>query len=149
MTYDLRGGDTTGIHAPLFGSGDTADSAVQYWAPKAGSNVKKLCLGIPLYGRRWTLTSSETGVGAPGTRNGEITYSEICQNIKNRAWTRVFDTNQKVPFAFGEGQWVGYDDAQSIDEKITYAQNKGLGGVFVWETAQDDASKLLEIDLNN
>lgn len=144
MTYDYAGSwqSTTGFNAPLYGKNTifTVDESVKYWLSKIGSNKHKLLLGIPLYGPTWTLTSGNTGVGAPGNPGQAIKYSEICKNIRN-GWTRVFDNNQKVPYAFGNGNWVGFDDAQSIQEKINYLKSKGLGGAFVWEMSQDDASK--------
>jgi GH18 family chitinase len=48
---------------------------------------------------------------------------------------------QKSPYAYGNNQWVGYDDAQSIQEKINYINSKGIGGAFFWAIAMDDYSK--------
>jgi chitinase len=97
-----------------------------------------LLLGIPLYGPTWTLTSSNTAIGASGTPSTFLPYSQICLNIRNNGWTRVFDTNQMAPYAFGNNRWVGYDDAQSIINKITYLNDNGLGGAFFWEISMDD-----------
>lgn len=147
MTYDYHGSweSSTGINAPLYGSGTiyTVDQTVQYWVARIGSNAHKLLLGIPLYGPSWSLTSGSTGVGAPGAAAGAMKYSEICKNIRSGGWTRVFDNNQRVPYAYGNGKWVGYDDVQSIQEKINYLNSKGLGGGFVWEMSMDDASNSL------
>ena len=43
-------------------------------------------------------------------------------------------------YAFGNNQWVDYDDAQSIQVKINYINNNGLGGGFVWEMSGDDST---------
>lgn len=145
MTYDYHGSweSTTGINAPLYSSINTiytVDKTTQDWISQIGSNKNKLLMGIPLYGPVWTLTSGNTGVGAPGYSSPSIKYSQICQNIKN-GWTRVWDNAQKVPYAYGNNQWVGYDDAQSIQEKINYINNNGIGGAFFWEMSGDDYSK--------
>jgi chitinase len=149
MTYDYHGSWewSTGFNAPLYAPGTvyTVDQTVQYWVARIGSNVNKLLLGFALYGQTWTLNSGNTGVGAGGSPGQPMVYSDICKNIRN-GWTRVFDNTQKVPYAYGGGQWVGYDDVQSIQEKINYLKNKGLGGGFVWEMSMDDASK--KFDLN-
>jgi GH18 family chitinase len=146
MTYDYAGSwqSSTGFNAPLYRSGSiySVDETVKYWVSRIGSNTNKLLLGIALYGPTWTLTSGNTGIGAPGKPGQPMKYSEICKNIKN-GWTRVFDKNQRVPYAYGNKKWVGYDDAQSIQEKINYLKNKKLGGAFVWEMSMDDSSKYL------
>jgi chitinase len=35
-------------------------------------------------------------------------------------WTRVWNDEQKVPYAYHGDQWVGYDDLQSIEIKVKY-----------------------------
>lgn len=145
MTYDFHGSweSTTGINAPLYSSVNTiytVDQATQYWIARMGSSKNKLLLGIPLYSTVWTLTSGNTGVGAPGSPSSTpLKYNQICQNIRN-GWTRVWDNVQKSPYAYGGGQWVGYDDAQSIQEKINYINNNGIGGAMFWEMSMDDFS---------
>lgn len=144
MTYDYHGTweSVTGINAPLYGSGTiyTVHETVQYWLNRIGSNRQKLVMGIPLYGPYWQLTTSNTGVGAPGSPISFLKYSQICQNIRN-GWTRRFDNLQKVPYAFGNNQWVGYDDTESVQYKIDYVKNNGLGGMFVWAMEMDDFCK--------
>lgn len=146
MTYDYNGGwqSQTGINAPLYVPGTvyTVDQTTQYWIARIGSNKNKLLLGIPFYGPVWTLTSGNTGIGAPGNPSGTIKYNQICQNIRN-GWRRVFDNAQKVPYAYGNNQWVGYDDAESIQNKINYVNNNGIGGMFVWAMDMDDYCKMI------
>lgn len=48
-------------------------------------------------------------------------------------WTRVFEQTQKVPYAYsGNGQWVGYDDKESVAIKINYIKANNLGGGMIW-----------------
>lgn len=145
MTYDYHGSweFKTGINAPLYSDTNTVftvDKTTQYWISRIGSQKSKLLLGIALYGPLWRLTTSQTGLGAPGTPQEPVAYDQICKNVRN-GWTRVWDNAQRVPYAYGNNQWVGYDDAQSIQEKINYINKNNIGGAFFWTMAMDDYSK--------
>lgn len=134
MTYNYHGAweSATGVGAPLYSSTATiytVHRTVQFWLSRVNS-TEKLILGIPLYAPMWTLTSNDTSLGAPGTAITPYPrYYEICEKIAN-GWTRVWDDVQKAPIAFGDGMWSGYEDAQSVQEKINYLIENGLGGVF-------------------
>ncbi|XP_021084791.1 chitotriosidase-1 isoform X2 [Mesocricetus auratus] len=132
MAYDFHGSweKTTGHNSPLYkrqeergaATGFNVDAAVQLWLQK-GMPASKLVLGMPTYGRSFTLASSSdnrvgapaTGPGAPGpyTRiGGMLAYFEVC------SWQgehRIKD--QKVPYVFQGNQWVGFDDTESFRAK--------------------------------
>ncbi|XP_075398262.1 chitotriosidase-1 [Tenrec ecaudatus] len=155
MAYDFHGSgeQSTGHNSPLYKrqgeSGAAAelnvDFAVQYWLQK-GAPASKLILGMPSYGRSFTLaSSSNTGVGAsatgPGTPGaftkeaGVLAYYEVC------SWngaTKLRIQDQKVPYAFQGNQWVGFDDVESFKAKVSYLKQKGLGGAMVWTLDLDD-----------
>ncbi|XP_074176115.1 chitotriosidase-1 [Rhinolophus sinicus] len=155
MTYDLHGSweRSTGHNSPLYKrqgeSGAAAelnvDSAVQLWLQK-GTPANKLILGMPTYGRSFTLASSlDTGVGAPATGPGApgpftkeaglLAFYEVC-SWKGAAEHRI--TDQKVPYAYKGDQWVGFDDVESFKSKVSYLKQKGLGGAMVWALDMDD-----------
>lgn len=159
MAYDFHGGwDTKTAHnAPLHSLPDATgidkqfvvDYAVDYWIKK-GMDPHKIILGIPLYGRTFTLAGSENGIGAPvtgaGGNAGELTktigmlgYNEICAMIKN-GWDLKRNDIQKIPYAVHANQWIGYDDEQSVADKVNYAISKKLGGGMVWSVDTDDFS---------
>uniref|UniRef100_A0A8C3XQN3 GH18 domain-containing protein n=1 Tax=Chelydra serpentina TaxID=8475 RepID=A0A8C3XQN3_CHESE len=157
MTYDFHGSweNITGHVSPLDkGKTDTesavysnTDYAVTYWRNK-GAPAEKIIMGIPAYGRSFTLSSSETGVGAPAFGPGSLgpftreagfwAYYEICTFQKGATTKRIEE--QKVPYSFKENQWVGYDDQQSIKTKVQYLKKKSLGGAMVWAIDLDDFS---------
>lgn len=144
MTYDYYGkwNTATGLH----GSFISSDITTEYWSMRVASS-QKLLLGIPFYGKGWILSNpNNNGINAnvQFDTGFDITYPEICKRIKNNGYTRVFDTDHNTPYVYGEGQWIGYDDVQSIQVKVDYVKKQNLGGVFVWEITQDDIGKNYE-----
>nr|KAG5701014.1 hypothetical protein BaRGS_022725 [Batillaria attramentaria] len=161
MAYDFHGGtfdSVTGPNSPLFAhfteTGKAAflnvDWAARYWVDK-GAPKHKLVIGVPVYGRTFTLTSfTDTDLGAPSRGGGNagtytrekgfLAYYEICTKIATANVTaRIQD--MKVPYlVYNSDQWVGYDDAASLREKVRYIRKHGFGGVMVWALPLDDFS---------
>lgn len=48
------------------------------------------------------------------------------------------DEAQKIPYAVCQNQWYGFDDEESIKEKVNFLKKKGLGGGMVWSIDTDD-----------
>jgi GH18 family chitinase len=46
--------------------------------------------------------------------------------------SRVFDATTKTPILSCGMSYYSYDDAESWQWKLKYAQDKGLAGMFVW-----------------
>ncbi|KAK2580185.1 hypothetical protein KPH14_012451 [Odynerus spinipes] len=158
MTYDLHGSweSSTGINAPLYAKKGavgnqaklTVDASIQYWLDQ-GAPADKLILGVPFYGRSFTLQNPQThDVGAPTTgpgtagpftrEPGMLGYNEICTGVQSGEWTVVFDEDQRTPYAYKGNQWVGYDDIKSLTEKAEYIKAKKLGGAMLWSIETDD-----------
>ena len=47
-------------------------------------------------------------------------------------------TEGAVPYAHGDGDWVGYDNLDSIHYKVDMAKHYGLGGIMWWAVDIDD-----------
>ncbi|RAP38971.1 hypothetical protein DID80_01160 [Candidatus Marinamargulisbacteria bacterium SCGC AAA071-K20] len=51
------------------------------------------------------------------------------------------------------GEWVSYDDTNSIREKVNYIQDQNLGGAMIWELTGDDENhtllQLIHSELND
>lgn len=135
---------------------------------QAGADVSKLVLGIPTYGRSYTLYNPESNeIGSPAdgpgdmgeaTReNGYLAYYEvfsilflysihiyksicqICERVKSEGWTVVTPNSEAMgPYAYKENQWVGYDDEDIVRKKSKYVAEKGLGGIMFWSIDNDD-----------
>ncbi|XP_062127893.1 chitinase-3-like protein 1 [Drosophila sulfurigaster albostrigata] len=159
MAYDLHGPwDTTvGINAPLYaGPNDktprekqlNVDAAIKYWLD-AGAPPEKLILGVPFYGRTFTLTLAENhqpgsahigrGIAGPYSREpGVLSYNELCHLMEKEQWSQEWETEQQVPYAYKDRRWVGYENEQSLMLKTQYAVDKQLAGVMVWSLESDD-----------
>ena len=125
---------------------------MNYWLNK-GCPKNKLVVGIPTYGRSFTLSGTSTallspasGGGTAGPMSGEgglLMYSEICRNIKFNGWNKVTDSTGKMgPYAYSGNQWVGYDDVSMVGVKAQYIVDNQLGGGMFWDFASDDFNNL-------
>lgn len=159
MAYDLHGSwdGVTGQNAPLYASSIdvtakaktlNVDAVIQGWISR-GADPQKIALGLGIYGRSYTLSSSaNTALGAPvsGAGNsgpytveaGMLGYNEICELQLEGGWTTVWDDEQKVPYTYKGNQWIGYDNARSIAVKVNYAKSLNLGGVMIWSIETED-----------
>lgn len=125
------------------------DFSIQYYL-REGADPDKLVLGIPTYGRSYTLINPEAAdIGSPAEGPGEkgdftkeqgyLAYYEICHRVKDEDWTVVdVDPNALGPYAFKDNQWVGYDDEEIARKKSRYVVEKGLGGIMFWSIDNDD-----------
>uniref|UniRef100_A0AAY4E8E2 Acidic mammalian chitinase n=1 Tax=Denticeps clupeoides TaxID=299321 RepID=A0AAY4E8E2_9TELE len=155
MTYDYHGSweSITGHNSPLYqGSKDTGDNiyfntnfSMSYWRDQ-GAPVEKLRMGFATYGRTFRLSSANTGVGAPasgaasaGTYTREAgfwSYYEVCTFLQGATVQWISD--QKVPYATKDGEWVGFDSKMSYEAKVQYLKDNNFGGAFVWSLDLDD-----------
>ncbi|XP_039960526.1 mucin-5AC isoform X2 [Bactrocera tryoni] len=162
LSYDFHSSHepSANHHAPLYSLEEESeynydaelniDYSIKYYL-KAGADRDKLVLGIPTYGRSYTLINEEsTEIGAPSEGPGEqgdatrekgyLAYYEICQNLKeDPEWTVVQpNPNAMGPYAYRRNQWVGYDDEAIVRKKAQYVVENGLGGIMFWAIDNDD-----------
>ncbi|XP_076325319.1 uncharacterized protein LOC143233222 isoform X2 [Tachypleus tridentatus] len=161
LSYDYHTAyeSETHHHAPLFRRPDfikwdeknklNVEWTIEYYI-KLGAEAGKLMVGIPTYGRSYTLIDPEDnameapvdgpGEEGPSTREkGYLAYYEICQNILDEGWTVRKPYPELVgPYAFKDDQWVGFDDEEMIIEKAKFILRRGLGGAMVWTLDNDD-----------
>ncbi|CAN8011633.1 unnamed protein product, partial [Ixodes pacificus] len=158
MGYDFFGAwnNYTGHNSPLRsrkGGNDreqllSVKSGLQFWIDK-GANVSKMVLGLPLYGRTFTLDDPKnSGYLAPASKPGHagkytmvagfLGYNEICRLRRSGGWKESRDPNVGAPVIVKEDQWIGYDDIESLKKKVAFALSKGLAGAMVWSIETDD-----------
>ncbi|KAK2580930.1 hypothetical protein KPH14_005997 [Odynerus spinipes] len=118
---------------------------------KSGASAAKIILGIPTYGRSYTLFNEDaTDLGSPADGPGEegdatrekgyLAYYEICESLIGSDDWEVVQPNPKAmgPYAFKGNQWVGYDDVDIVRLKAHYVNEKNLGGIMFWSIDNDD-----------
>ncbi|CAH1403453.1 unnamed protein product [Nezara viridula] len=160
LSYDYHSAFEPSVnhHSPLysieedseynFDSQLTIEATIKHYLMK-GADAEKLVLGIPTYGRSYTLFNPDsTDLGSPADGPGEqgeatrekgyLAYYEICNNIKD-GWTVVQPKESAMgPYAYKDNQWVGYDDEAIARKKAEYVNQRNLGGIMFWSIDNDD-----------
>ncbi|CAG0892416.1 unnamed protein product [Darwinula stevensoni] len=161
MVYDMHGAWESYTHhnAPLFAHpldqsrGNTyfnANCSMRYWL-SLGAPKEKLVMGMPIYGRGFTLANpsnngfyaptSGPGTAGPYTREaGILGFNEMCEVQKRYGdFQRIWNHDIKAPYCtFNSNQWFGYDDNESIALKAQLILDLGLAGGMVWSVETDD-----------
>jgi chitinase len=155
MIYDLFSGawnNNTANHGNFWHSTSryNVQTCVGSWI-SSGAIKEKLIIGIPTYSRNFQLDDpANYDVGALATfknfgKSGEIpatfSYNIICKNILENGWIRHYDRVKSTgPFAVSGTTWAGYDDVESIAEKVLYVIDNNHAGVAFWSLDHDDYS---------
>lgn len=153
MAYDLHGvwdtnnpiGSTVLAHTNL----TEIDLAFNlFW--RNDVPAEKLNLGIGFYGRSFQLADPACstpgclfkGGASPGPctdNSGTLSYAEIMDIIDEYRLTPYYDQDNAVKWITWAGdQWVSYDDFETIQQKIDYANAIGLGGLLIWAVDLDN-----------
>jgi chitinase len=157
MFYDLHGGgwqNYTSNHGNLRHATSRYDieKGLKTWSDNGGIN-EQLVIGIPAYSRNFQLNDPNNfGVGALATfknfgKPGEIpttySYNIICKNILENGWRRYYELVKSTgPYVVNGTTWAGYDDIESIKEKLLLVEQQNYGGVGFWSLDHDDHSNV-------
>ncbi|AMP09185.1 glycosyl hydrolases 18 family protein [Collimonas arenae] len=166
MTYDFSGpwSKFAGHVAPLYNDPaiarpDANDkfnvSSTVEMALQAGIPAKKMVLGMPFYGYSWKQCGAARhgqhqdcdGKGRGSVEEGELDFADIDGKLVNQnGFTRYWNDSAKVPYLFNPqtGEFVSYDDVQSLDYKIAYLKKMGLAGAMFWQLSADRNGILLD-----
>ncbi len=162
MTYDLSGpyaGWVTWFNSPIYDGG--------YRFPSTGGLVPsidgmvsnllaggvapgKLGVGIPFYGYIWSGGSGMSTGGASQPRQSWTTAPTVTTPDYNSIISTYYQSNlyhwdlsaQAAYLSIDNSgssndKFISFDDARACQSKVSYARNRHLGGVMIWELAQD------------
>lgn len=122
MAYDLPG-SRSGHHAQLYPSsskeddGSSASGAVSYLLAK-GFPGRKILLGIPVFGRKGSSSSSAGEGGA------KVDYS----HLPRKGAKEQVDRRACAAYCVGSGSGlVSYDNPDTVKTKAAFVKQKGLG----------------------
>ncbi len=149
--YEPSGGGITGNHAALMTDPAdpkqlSADRFVRAFE-QAGMPSSKIVLGVPFYGHVWgKVPATNHGLfqsGAP-VPNAYAGYDAI-GTMQAQGFTRYWDAAAEAPYLYNAttGQFVSYEDTQSLARKCAYVRRQGLAGVMFWELFSDPTGALL------
>ena len=150
MSYDLHGSweGQTGLHTSMDGTDPMSVlGGMQQWMD-GGAPADKLVMGFATYGRGWTLAAAtDSGIGAAaagGSSAGAVTraagflaWYEI-ESLIQRGGSAHYDATTQCMYAVNGDQWVGYDDENTLRQKVNYMAQHGFAGGMVWALDLDD-----------
>ncbi|MGA2245281.1 MAG: glycoside hydrolase family 18 protein [Verrucomicrobiota bacterium] len=165
MTYDLSGpysGWVTWFNSPIYDGGfrfpssgglvpSVSGSVTNFIA--SGMRPGKLGIGVAFFGYVWT--------GGAGTSTGGVTLP--CQSWTNPPSVIMpsfnaimatyyqsnfynWDDNAQAAYLSiantnpANDRFISYDDQRTCQAKVSYVRSLGLGGIMMWELAQDHQS---------
>jgi chitinase len=162
MTYDLSGpydGWVTWFNSPIYDGGyhfpssgglvPSVNGAVNNFINN-GVAAGKLGIGIAFYGYVWTdgRGTSVTSITQPRqswTNAPAVTAYRYTDIMAGYYQPNLYHWDTGAQSAYVgitnanplNNTFISYDDQRTCQCKVSYARNHGLGGVMIWELAQD------------
>lgn len=103
------------------------ESAVGFLT-EAGLPYSKIILGIPTYGR----ATSEKESASPET-SSVYYYNEL-----PLPGSKMFiDRGTAAAYCIKDGEFISYDNEETVEIKCQWVKQHGLGGVIFWDLAGD------------
>ncbi|KAI5633063.1 glycosyl hydrolases family 18 domain-containing protein [Phthorimaea operculella] len=126
---------------------DNIEFMVKYIV-RHGMAADKLVLGVPVFGRSYTLAASTlpspgalvSGWGDEGQytqTKGLLAYFEICMiEREGKGATGIDEAGNS--YAVFDNQWITYDTPSNVLEKMKFVISTGLAGAAAWAIDMDD-----------
>ena len=156
MTYDFQGpwSHDTGFVAPLRSDDPQAETVASvidaYLA--AGVPARQLLLGLPFYAYQWHNVT-------PGRHNGLYSKGDPVRGNLNQSTATALlsaspdaklyrDTVSQAPWIYDGDNFLTFEDSVSLQAKWSFAADRRLGGLMIWELSGDTADAQLLRSLN-
>jgi chitinase len=151
MTYDMSGSfdPVTGHHSNLRTSGKawfSTERVVELFL-EAGVPCGKINIGTPLYSRGWagvTAPSAADALYKPGTGGAPMyDWRQLKVLVNSEGYEQGYDAQAEAAYIYNRsaGLFFSYENERSLQAKLDYINEKGLGGLIVWEAGGDDAER--------
>ena len=156
MTYDLAGSWNayTDHQSPLYGASST-EAAVDFLLSQ-GVTPEKIAIGSPLYSHGWKMyraNSNPVKAAAKALSNGDLLWREL-QKLEASAvkdgepgWHAGYDEKAEAAYLWNDDSessdyltFYTYDSTRSLEAKLNYIAEHGLGGLIVWQVHGDSAT---------
>ncbi|KAL5547615.1 hypothetical protein UlMin_002846 [Ulmus minor] len=142
----------TGAPAALYDPSSklNTDFGIRAWIDR-GLDASKLVLGLPFYGYAWTLVNpreNRIGAAAKGpaiSDDGSMSYKDIKGYIERYNPQVLYNSTYVVKYFSVGSSWVGFDDAEVVRNKVSYAKKMKLLGYSVWQVSHDDDNWVLSL----
>jgi chitinase len=148
MCYDWYNAveKNTGHDSPLYtSSADPKQISIDHAVRMnlgAGVPRKKLVLGVPFYGRKWTGVEA-TGNGlwqsiaAPS--GADILYRDVVPLVNAEGFVRYWDATAQAPYLYDAETktFITYNDPEAETARTNYVRKMGLGGIMFWQYGGD------------
>ncbi|HVV74081.1 MAG TPA: glycoside hydrolase family 18 protein, partial [Verrucomicrobiae bacterium] len=153
MTYDLAGpwpGWVTWFNSPIFDGGSrfpstgglipSVDGMVNDFL-RAGVSSRKLGIGIAFYGYLWAGVALPRQSWSTPPSTTAIAFSDLMAGYYQSNLYH-WDTNAQAAYlsiqasGTANDKFISYDDEHTCQAKVSYARNRFLGGVMVWELGE-------------
>lgn len=141
MTYDMTGGPMVSHATNLrtaAGCAYSTEKSVEAFMT-AGVPAEKILLGAAFYFHVYQGVENEAPFGK--------TFKQKCRNMPadqlDDTWQRHWDAQAQAAYYTREDVLLSGDDGQSLAAKRKYAEEKGLGGIIIWEINHDGNNHLL------
>ncbi|MFC6645324.1 glycoside hydrolase family 18 protein [Granulicella cerasi] len=157
MGYDIFGPSsrTTGHHSALYTNpaspAPVSDDQFVKDYVAAGVPAAKIVLGVPFYGYMWSeVDGTANGLFQPTdpSKAKDVPYRTIVSTYakSGSGFTRYWDDKAAMPFLYNSstGQWISYDDPESLAKKASFICEHKLGGMMFWELSGDSNDTLLD-----
>lgn len=122
MIYDATG-PWSGTHTGPHSGWDYFENAIRHWLEKRELPAEKLVAGVPFYGYKFSRPDFAGDAVA-------VTYREILEQHPDQ------DAHMKDNVGL-----IYYDGIPTISKKAQYIKEHKLGGIMIWEIAQDTKDK--------
>ncbi len=103
----------------------------------AGADPDRVILGLPLYGRRWPVSSNTVPTSALATGT-TVLFSDAVDEIAQHG--RFFEADASAPYTYDGVDQIWAGDTDSVRQRISYVRDDtSLAGIGFWALHYTDA----------